>query len=133
MYSRFGNILIGWCPGDVADLIETMAEEELSSAITEHLRMFFGIESFSCKFNYYLWVISVEMNKKIILWTSKGKSDIPQPKSVISTKWRSNRFIKGTYTYHPVGVDGQIMDTLAQPLMGSHRPGEVSDITIGLN
>lgn len=64
MFSRFGNILVGWCPGDIADLIETMTEEDLSSAITEHLRMFFGMESSSRKYNYYLRVISVTMNKR---------------------------------------------------------------------
>lgn len=89
---KFGNILIGWCPGEVADLVETMTEEELSSAITAHLRMFLG------------------------------KPDIPLPKSVLCTKWRSNKFVKGTYSYIPVGVDAQVMDTLAQPLVGCHHP-----------
>ncbi|CAM4718002.1 unnamed protein product [Leuciscus chuanchicus] len=91
---RFGNILIGWCPGDIADLIETMTDDELSTAITDHLKMFFG------------------------------HSNIPQPKSILSTKWRSNKFVKGTYAFLPVGVDGQVMDTLAQPLVGCRCPGE---------
>lgn len=91
---RFGNILIGWCPGDIADLIETMTNDELSTAVTDHLKMFFG------------------------------HSNIPQPKSILSTKWRSNKFVKGTYAFLPVGVDGQVMDTLAEPLVGSRFPGE---------
>lgn len=45
LFSRFGNILIGWCPGDIADLVETMTDDELSTAITDHLKMFFGKES----------------------------------------------------------------------------------------
>ncbi|XP_051964679.1 polyamine oxidase (exo-N4-amino) 1 [Xyrauchen texanus] len=91
---RFDNTLIGWCPGDIADLIETMAEEEVSIAITGHLRMFFG------------------------------NPNIPPPKSILCTKWRSNRLTRGSYTFLPVGVDGQVMDTLAQPLKGVQRPDE---------
>ncbi|XP_067270246.1 polyamine oxidase (exo-N4-amino) 1 [Pseudorasbora parva] len=89
---RFGNVLIGWCPGDIADLIETMTDDEVSTAVTDHLKMFLG------------------------------HSNIPQPKSILCTKWRSNKFIKGTYAFLPVGVDGQVMDTLAQPLVGSRCP-----------
>ncbi|XP_043103576.1 polyamine oxidase (exo-N4-amino) 1 [Puntigrus tetrazona] len=91
---RFGNILIGWCPGDIADLVETMTDDELSIAITDHLKMFFG------------------------------HSNIPQPKSILCTKWRNNKFIKGSYVFLPVGVDGQVMDTLAQPLVGSQHPDQ---------
>ncbi|XP_016367152.1 spermine oxidase-like isoform X2 [Sinocyclocheilus rhinocerous] len=91
---KFGNILIGWCPADIADLVETMTDDELSTAITDHLKMFFG------------------------------RSNIPQPKSILCTKWRSNKFIKGSYAFLPVGVDGQVMDTLAQPLVGSRHPDQ---------
>ncbi|NP_001107075.1 polyamine oxidase (exo-N4-amino) 1 [Danio rerio] len=90
---RFGNVLIGWCPGEIADLVETMTDNELSAAVTDHLKMFFG-----------------------------PSANIPQPKSILCTKWRSNKFIKGSYTFLPVGVDGQVMDTLAQPLEGSQFP-----------
>ncbi|XP_073675689.1 polyamine oxidase (exo-N4-amino) 1 [Garra rufa] len=91
---RFGNILIGWCPGKIADHVETMTDDELSTAITDHLKMFLG------------------------------HSNIPQPKSILCTKWRSNKFIRGTYAFLPVGVDGQVMDTLAQPLVGSQHPDQ---------
>uniref|UniRef100_A0A672PLS7 Polyamine oxidase (exo-N4-amino) 1 n=1 Tax=Sinocyclocheilus grahami TaxID=75366 RepID=A0A672PLS7_SINGR len=91
----FGHILIGWCPADIADLVETMTDGELSTAITDHLKMFFG------------------------------RSNIPQPKSILCTKWRSNKFIKGSYAFLPVGVDGQVMDTLAQPLVGSRHPDQI--------
>ncbi|XP_042617839.1 polyamine oxidase (exo-N4-amino) 1 isoform X2 [Cyprinus carpio] len=91
---RFGNVLIGWCPGDIADLVETMTDDELSTAITNHLKMFLG------------------------------HSNIPQPKSILCTKWRSNKFVKGTYSFLPVGVDGNVMDTLAQPLVGSQHPNK---------
>ncbi|XP_062854493.1 polyamine oxidase (exo-N4-amino) 1 [Trichomycterus rosablanca] len=91
---KFGNILIGWCPGDIADLIETLPKEELTTAITEHIRKFIG-------------------NPQIL-----------PPKTLLCTQWRSNNFVRGALTFLPVGVDGKTMDILAEPLAGNKNPSK---------
>ncbi|XP_030640216.1 polyamine oxidase (exo-N4-amino) 1 [Chanos chanos] len=91
---KFGNVLIGWCSGTVADLIETMSEEELSKAITERLR------------------------------TYTGNASIPPPKTVLYTRWHNNKLTQGAYAFLPVGVSGLVMDILAQPLSSSKNSSQ---------
>ncbi|KAJ8408464.1 hypothetical protein AAFF_G00258780 [Aldrovandia affinis] len=90
---KFGNVLIGWCAGNVAELTETMTEETLSAAITGHLRTFTQNQS------------------------------LPAPKTVLRTKWHSNLYTRGAYTFLPVGTDGETMDKLAQPVSSRKDTG----------
>ncbi|KAI1891958.1 hypothetical protein AGOR_G00149070 [Albula goreensis] len=90
---KFGNVLIGWCAGDVAKLVEEMSEEKLSAAVTDHLRTF------------------------------TGNSSLPAPKTVLVTKWQSNPYTMGSYSFIPVGIDAEVMDTLAQPLSSGRDTG----------
>lgn len=86
---KFGNVLIGWCSGDVARHVETVSEEELSQVITENFRRF------------------------------TGNPNIPPPERVFRTQWNSQEFVRGGYSYIPVGVNAAVMDTLALPLSSS--------------
>ncbi|XP_028856582.1 polyamine oxidase (exo-N4-amino) 1 [Denticeps clupeoides] len=88
----FGNVLIGWCSGNVAEHVETLTEQELACVITENFRKF------------------------------TGNPSIPVPKRVLRTQWQSKKFIQGTYTYIPPGIDAKIMDKLAEPLSSSKKP-----------
>ncbi|KAF4072388.1 hypothetical protein AMELA_G00262440 [Ameiurus melas] len=71
-----------------------MPENELTSAITGHTRMF------------------------------TGNPHIPPPKTVLCTQWRSNCFTCGVCSFLPVGVDALDMDVLAQPLVGNKYPNK---------
>ncbi|KAL2090090.1 hypothetical protein ACEWY4_014778 [Coilia grayii] len=95
---KFGNVLIGWCTGSVAQHIETMTEAELSAAIT-------------CNFRRFM-----------------GNPCIPCPKMVLRTQWHSKAFVRGSYSYIPAGVDGVIMDQLADPL--SSRKNSSEDLQV---
>lgn len=68
---RFGNVLIGWCPGEIADLVETMTDNELSAAVTDHLKMFFGKVSFKVNvitsLCLLMCVIGLKTNKGLLL------------------------------------------------------------------
>lgn len=55
-----------------------------------------------------------------------GNPNVPAPKNIVCTQWRSNNFTRGSYTYIPVGVDGQVMDVLAEPLVGMKNPNKVT-------
>lgn len=91
---KFGNVLIGWCSGNVAQHIETLTEDELSAAIT-------------CNFRRFM-----------------GNPCIPCPKRVLRTQWKSKAFIRGAYAYIPAGVDAVIMDKLAHPLSSTKNSTE---------
>ncbi|XP_063057768.1 peroxisomal N(1)-acetyl-spermine/spermidine oxidase-like isoform X2 [Engraulis encrasicolus] len=91
---KFGDVLIGWCSGSVAQQVESLPEAELSAAITCNFRRFMGDPS------------------------------IPCPKTIMRTQWQSKPFVRGTYAYVPTGVDAAIMDQLAAPLSGRKSPTE---------
>uniref|UniRef100_A0AAY4EZF9 Amine oxidase domain-containing protein n=1 Tax=Denticeps clupeoides TaxID=299321 RepID=A0AAY4EZF9_9TELE len=88
----FGNVLIGWCSGNVAEHVETLTEQELTAPTTS---------------------------------VFSGNPSIPVPKRVLRTQWQSKKFIQGTYTYIPPGIDAKIMDKLAEPLSSSKKPSVV--------
>ncbi|XP_028668897.2 polyamine oxidase (exo-N4-amino) 1 isoform X1 [Erpetoichthys calabaricus] len=83
---RFNHSLIGMVAGRAAEYMETQSEEELASNITQNFREILGNPS------------------------------IPHPKKVIYTKWHSNPYTRGAYTYRTVGAKGSHFDILAEPL-----------------
>ncbi|XP_039631299.1 peroxisomal N(1)-acetyl-spermine/spermidine oxidase-like [Polypterus senegalus] len=83
---RFNHSLIGMVAGRAAEYMETQSEEELALNITQNFREILGNPS------------------------------IPHPKKVFYTKWHSNPYTRGAYTYRTVGAKGSQFDILAEPL-----------------
>ncbi|XP_067847380.1 peroxisomal N(1)-acetyl-spermine/spermidine oxidase-like [Heptranchias perlo] len=83
---RYGHVLLSWISGREAEFMEALNTEEVSSSITNVFRQFTGTPS------------------------------LPQPKNILITKWFSNPFIRGSYSYMTVTSDGTMIDALAEPL-----------------
>uniref|UniRef100_A0A4W3JN23 Peroxisomal N(1)-acetyl-spermine/spermidine oxidase-like n=1 Tax=Callorhinchus milii TaxID=7868 RepID=A0A4W3JN23_CALMI len=83
---RYGNVLVAWVSGREAKFVETLSAEELGSTITMLLRNF------------------------------TGRPSLPEPKRVLVTKWFTNPYTRGSYSYMSVNSSSAMVDTLAEPL-----------------
>ncbi|XP_066180411.1 peroxisomal N(1)-acetyl-spermine/spermidine oxidase [Sylvia atricapilla] len=83
---QHGHVLCGFIAGKESEYMETLSDAEVLSAMTRVLR------------------------------TMTGNPDLPAPKSVLRSRWRSAPYTLGSYSYVAVGSSGEDIDVLAQPL-----------------
>lgn len=43
-------------------------------------------------------------------------TDVPDPVKTAATKWKSDEFARGSYSYIPVGATGKDYESMAQPV-----------------
>ncbi|CAF0940686.1 unnamed protein product [Brachionus calyciflorus] len=48
--------------------------------------------------------------------------NIPEPKSIIRTKWHSNRYSRGSYSHMPLGSSPDDFDAMARPIPNEQNP-----------
>ncbi|XP_028584734.2 peroxisomal N(1)-acetyl-spermine/spermidine oxidase [Podarcis muralis] len=83
---RYGHILCGFIAGKEAEFMETLTDAEVLSALTEVFRR------------------------------ATGNPQLAPPRSVLRSKWYSEPYTKGSYSYVAVDSSGDDIDALAQPL-----------------
>lgn len=58
-----------------------------------------------------------------------GNTSVPQPKETVVTRWRSDQWARGSYSYVSVGSSGSDYDLLAAPVIPpSHSTKETEEI-----
>lgn len=80
------NTYIGWISGEGAEYMERLSDAEIAKTSTQLLRKFLG------------------------------KPDLPEPKSVLVTRWCRNPYALGTYTYQTKNMVPGEQATLSEPL-----------------
>src|SRR6266487_3754359 len=80
------HCLMGWVTGKESQFLETMTEKQVGEDCTRLLRRFLANEQF------------------------------PHPDRVLFTKWGSDRFSYGSYTYIPVNSSARNIELLSQPI-----------------
>ncbi|XP_030059047.1 peroxisomal N(1)-acetyl-spermine/spermidine oxidase [Microcaecilia unicolor] len=83
---QYGHVLCGFLAGNESEFMETLTDAEVVTSLTEVLRRF------------------------------TGNPNIPPPINILRTKWHSNVYTKGSYSYVAVGCSGEDIDTIAEPL-----------------
>ncbi|XP_053548173.1 peroxisomal N(1)-acetyl-spermine/spermidine oxidase-like [Bombina bombina] len=84
--AQLGHVLCGFISGEEAKFIETLTDKEVLTAMTSVLRQF------------------------------TGDPNLRPPVRIRRTRWRSETFTRGSYSYVAVGSSGKDLDILAQPL-----------------
>lgn len=84
--ARHGHVLLAVLAGQEAIFMEQLSDSEVKDCLTQVIRQF------------------------------TGNPLLPPPKNILRTKWHSDRFTKGSYSYTEVGSSGDDIDIIAQPL-----------------
>ncbi|XP_016061809.1 PREDICTED: peroxisomal N(1)-acetyl-spermine/spermidine oxidase [Miniopterus natalensis] len=80
------HVLCGFIAGLESEFMETLSDEEVLLSLTRMLRR------------------------------ATGNPQLPAPKSVLRSRWRSAPYSRGSYSYVAMGSTGDDIDLLAQPL-----------------
>ncbi|XP_051897447.1 peroxisomal N(1)-acetyl-spermine/spermidine oxidase isoform X2 [Pristis pectinata] len=83
---RYGHVLLAVLAGQEANFMEQLPDSEVKDCLTQVIHQF------------------------------TGNPLIPPPKNILRSKWHSDRFTKGSYSYTEVGSSGDDIDIIAQPL-----------------
>ncbi|XP_075466395.1 peroxisomal N(1)-acetyl-spermine/spermidine oxidase [Ascaphus truei] len=83
---QLGHVLCGFIAGEESEFMETLTDAEILSSMTAMLRQF------------------------------TGNPQLRPPISVLCSRWRSEVYSRGSYSYVAVGSSGRDVDILAQPL-----------------
>ncbi|KAK9401599.1 peroxisomal N1-acetyl-spermine/spermidine oxidase [Crotalus adamanteus] len=92
---RHGHILCGFIAGKESEFMETLSDSEVLTTLTQIFRK------------------------------ATGNPHLAPPKNILRSRWHSEPYTKGSYSYIAVGSSGDDIDLLAQPL-----PEEASDSKI---
>ncbi|XP_075073281.1 peroxisomal N(1)-acetyl-spermine/spermidine oxidase [Mixophyes fleayi] len=83
---QLGHVLCGFIAGEESEFMETLTDKEVLSTMTTLLRQF------------------------------TGNPELPPPVSILRTKWYSQSYTGGSYSYVAVGSSGTDIEILAEPL-----------------
>uniref|UniRef100_UPI00398EA597 peroxisomal N(1)-acetyl-spermine/spermidine oxidase n=1 Tax=Pristiophorus japonicus TaxID=55135 RepID=UPI00398EA597 len=83
---RYGHVLLAVLAGEEANFMESLSDSEVKNCLTQVIHRF------------------------------TGNPLIPPPKSIMRSKWHSDRYTKGSYSYTAVGSSGDDIDVIAEPL-----------------
>ncbi|KAM4702918.1 peroxisomal N(1)-acetyl-spermine/spermidine oxidase-like [Rhinophrynus dorsalis] len=83
---QLGHVLSGFIAGEESEFMETLTDDEILTTMTALLRQF------------------------------TGNPELPAPISVLRSRWHSQPYTRGSYSYVAVGSSGEDVDILAQPL-----------------
>ncbi|XP_043912871.1 peroxisomal N(1)-acetyl-spermine/spermidine oxidase-like [Protopterus annectens] len=88
---RYGHVLCGWIAGYEGEYMETLSDAEVLNTMTQLIRRF------------------------------TGNHPCATPKRILRTRWNSDPYTKGCYSYTGIGCTGDDIDSLAEPLPSSQE------------